>query len=351
MLKLLTETKSNKPDGSIKGFNVFHILENVFLSVSPDSLLPSDKVLVELYRFKYNHYVPKGEDNLINAIVEGRSFNTWRETVEAYIYSYILLHRNNRNKFQTLTECSKEFLDKLEIIDSDIWDDDLGFALGLTVNLQDNFKDRITDTIIAKANPIFKLNFYFGMKVREYWDKTDRNEIDSYDEAGKISTLVAQSREFSAVRRVPALCFLKNEGVRDQLSKEILMEITNTNFYSRIFGFTLSEEISSPSDYNFKPGSLFRILLAFRLLGWDNLTMVPPDLLIQANRLKEKNGSAIVETKQDYIKRNVINIVIAAILGGSSVYLFLTRGFYGIFPLILFILQYFLSLRPKTKGD
>ncbi len=352
MLKLLSETKNNRPYDSIEGFNIFHILEDVFLRVNLDSLLPSDRVLVELYRYKYNHYAPKDEVNLIESIIENGNFNTWREAVEAYIYSYILLQRNNCNKFEVLKECTKEFLNQLEIIDSDLWDDDLGFALGLTVKFQDNFMDKITNSLIKRANPIFKLNYYFGMKVRENWGKPNRNEIDTYEDAIKISSEVAPSREYSAVRRSPALCFLKDDSsVKDQLSKEVLGEIINTKFYSRIFGLTLSEDTVSSSDYNFRPASLFRILLVFRILGWDNLTMVPPDLLNQAKLLKEKKSSVIVETKQEYIRDKLINIVLATFIGASSVYLFLTRGVYGFFPLIFFIVQYFFPSRERTTGE
>jgi hypothetical protein len=352
MLKLLSETKNNRPYDSIEGFNIFHILEDVFLRVNLDSLLPSDRVLVELYRYKYNHYAPKDEVNLIESIIENGNFNTWREAVEAYIYSYILLQRNNCNKFEVLKECTKEFLNQLEIIDSDLWDDDLGFALGLTVKFQDNFMDKITNSLIKRANPIFKLNYYFGMKVRENWGKPNRNEIDTYEDAIKISSEVAPSREYSAVRRAPALCFLRDESsVKNQLSKEVLGELINTKFYSRTFGLSLSEDTLSSSDYNFKPASLFRILLVFRILGWDNLIMVSPDLLIQAKLLKEKNGSAIAVTKQQYIRDNIIVAVFSAIIGGLSVWLYLRFGFYGLSSILLFLLPYFLNMRRTTKGD
>ena len=65
--------------------------------------------------------------------------------------------------------------------------------------------------------------------------------------------------------------------------------------------------------------------------------MVSPDLLIQAKLLKEKNGSAIAVTKQQYIRDNIIVAVFSAIIGGLSVWLYLRFGFYGLSSILLFL--------------
>ena len=271
-MKLLTRAKNKDITVSGEGFDVFSVLENIFLKVDLNSLLPSDRVLIELYKFKYYDYDTTNVNHIISSIIETGTFKTSKGAVEAYVYAYMLLRNNNLNKFTDLEILTGKFIDQLEEIDPDLWDDDLGFSLGLTINFQGNFAKRI-NSLVKNGNQIFKLNFYFGKKTREMWDKVSI-DTTSYNEAINISNQVFYSHEFSIARKIPALCFLNNIGNKGQLTREILGEITNTNFYSHLFGFTVSEDISDPSYYNFRISLLFKLLVTFRLIGWDKLVMV-----------------------------------------------------------------------------
>ena len=190
------------------------------------------------------------------------------------------------------------------------------------------------------------------MKVREKWDKANLGELDSYEEAIKISSELALTQNFSVVRRAPALCFLKEDSVKNELTKEILSEAINTKFYSGLYGLTLSEDTLSSPDYNFSPTSLFRILMVFRTLGWNNLAMVPPDLVSQAEKLKLKNGNAIVMTKQELKMNKLYFFIIGAAITGVSLILYLKVGLYSIlFPLLSYLVSYLIKIITKVKGD
>lgn len=354
MLKLLTQVKDKDKIVLGKGFDVFSILENIFLKVDPNSLLPSDRVLIGLYKFKYYNYDPANVSNIISSIAETGTFKTSKGAVEAYIYAYILLLSNNLNKFTDLEVPTGKFLDQLEEIDPDLWDDDLGFSLGLTINFQGNFTERI-NSLIKNGNQIFKLNFYFGKKIREMWDKVSI-DATSYKEAITISNQVFYSNEFSKVRKIPVLCFLNNIENKGQLTKEILGEITNTNFYSNLFGFIVSEDISDPSYYNFRSSLLFKLLVTFRLLGWDKLIMVPPNLVVQANKLQNLGKRASVMSSRFHIMELVIYSIISVFIGSFATYYILKvgglKGFaiYSI-PIALPIILPYINKKIKEKRN
>ena len=354
MLKLLTQAKDKDVTVLGEGFDVFSIVENIFLKVDLNSLLPSDRVLIELYKFKYFNYDLTHVSGRISSIKETGTFKTSKGAVEAYIYAYMLLRNNNLNKFSDLEGPTGKFLDQLEEIDPDLWDDDLGFSLGLTINFQGNFAKRI-DSLIKNGNQIFKLNFYFGKKTREMWDKVSI-DTTSYNEAITISNQVFYSHEFSVVRKIPALCFLDNIENKGQLTKEILGEITNTNFYSHLFGFIVSEDNSDPSYYNFRSSLLFKLLVTFRLLGWDKLVMVPPNLLAQASKLQKLDKKAIIMSSESHIIEIMIYSIMSGLFASSIIYYILTKSinavYGGIVPLIVTILYtYIISKNGKTKDD
>lgn len=354
MLKLLTQAKDKDVTVLGEGFDVFSILENIFLKVDLNSLLPSDRVLIELYKFKYFNYDLTHVSGIISSIAETGTFKTSKGAVEAYIYAYMLLRKNNLDKFTDLEVSTGKFLDQLEEIDPDLWDDDLGFSLGLTINFQGDFSERI-NSLIKNGNQIFKLNFYFGKKTREMWDKVSMDPT-SYDEAIAISNQVFYSHEFSIARKIPALCFLNNIENKGQLTKKILGEITNTNFYSHLFGFIVSEDISDPSYYNFRSSLLFKLLVTFRLLGWNKLVMVPPSLVSQADKLQKLGKRAIILSSESHIKEIMIYSIMSGLFASLVIYYILTKSINAVYgvsvPLILTILYtYIMSKNGKTKDD
>ena len=355
MLKLLTQAKDKDITVLGEGFDVFSVLENIFLKVDLNSLLPSDRVLIELYKFKYYNYDPTNASHMISSITETGTYKTFKGAVEAYVYAYMLLRNNNLNKFTDLEVPTGKFIDQLEEIDPDLWDDDLGFSLGLIINFQGNFAKRI-NSLIKNGNQIFKLNFYFGKKTREMWDKVSI-DTTSYNEAITISNQVFYSHEFSVARKIPALCFLNNIENKGQLTKEILGDITNTNFYSHLFGFIVSEDILlDPSYYNFRSSLLFKLLVTFRLLGWDKLVMVPPNLLAQVNKLQKLDKRAIIMSSRSHIIEIIIYSIMSGLLASSVIYYILTKSinavYEGIVPLIVTILYtYIMSKNWKTKDD
>ena len=301
MLRLLTKARNKDKNSFGESFNVFNILENVFLKTDINSLQPSDKVWIELYRFKYNiddvdtQYI----NDLITRTIKVGTFKTYKGAIEAYIYSYILLYNTNINRFDDLEVLTERFLKQIENIDPVLWDDALGLALGLTINFQKKFETRINE-LIKMSNQIFKLNFYFGKRIRDEWDKLGKN-TQLYKEAVDISNQVFLLKEFSAGRKIPALCFLDSIEYKEKLTKEVMAEIMKPDFYANLFGFVVSEELLDPSYYNYRSPLLFKLLVTFRLLEWNDLKMVPPELIEQANRLRKIDGNPIVMSQKYHI--------------------------------------------------
>ena len=360
VLQLLTEVKNKDKNSFGKGFNVFNILENIFLKTDINSLQPSDKIWIELYRFKYDidDLATEYINDLITSIIKTGTFKTYKGAVETYIYSYMLLCNKNINRFDDLEVLTERFLEQIENIDPVLWDDALGLVLGLTINFQRKFETRINE-LIKMGNQIFKLNFYFGKRIREMWDNVDM-DTPSYKEAADISNLVFLSKEFSAGRKIPALCFLENIEYKENLTKKVMAEIMKPDFYTNLFGFVVSEYPPDSSYYNYRSPLLFKLLVTFRLLGWDKLVMVPPDLIEQAGKLRKINGKPIVMSQRYHIFEQLGYSIITILVTSFAFYAVWTKGIYFsllyILPLLIpfvgnIIPNFLKNLRNKGEVD
>ncbi|MFG1391173.1 hypothetical protein [Acidiplasma aeolicum] len=263
---------------------------------------------------------------------------------EYAIYSFIISRYNN--KFEILDE-ARNFFGKngyyLNVCGHSgiILPKQLGFVLGL-LTISNN--DDIYNNVIKNANhesideEIFILNYYLALKINQI-------EFDEDDAKRKAAMLISSTR-VSALEKIPALIFVEKP---EEYFNEVVKAFTNPSFYYNLFNIHIDWNSSDFS--SLQPISIVNFLMVSRMLGWDKLELVKPNLLENAKKLKDKKEAIVLE--KGYIKRitnnlEVISGLLGAIISADIILYIFGKILYGaIGSIIISVISIILGLMDK----
>lgn len=183
----------------------------------------------------------------------------------------------------------------------------LGFVLGLlTVSNADEIYERVTGAIRHETveEDAFLLNYYMALKIKNV-------KFDSQDVMGRASRLLSRNM-VSPIEKVPALLFVDKP---ENYFREVVGAFENPSFYYNLFNIHLDYQSSDFS--SFQPTSVVNFLIVSKMLGWDKLALVPPSLLDNAEKMKDKRDPVVLE--KEYVRKKTSHIVLSAGLIGLSI--------------------------------
>ncbi|MGC8622187.1 MAG: hypothetical protein ACP5U0_09760 [Caldisphaera sp.] len=324
-----------KKDEFIEGSHPFIEYEAFLLSLN-DKMEDYESAYAGLgYLYLYYKYkFERKRNSEVKELVEGKILHLLRELEEKTDYrgsvesamkysilSYIAYRYNPSNK---------EYLDKsikamkennyfFGISDGVhvYYPDYVGMVLGLLSNILKNneeykvFYDEITEKLgKLKYNSndninIFLINYCFGLVIDNFISNNgavsynnelkDKAKSDCEDIQNR-ATLVLSNNGIDTKLKIPALIFAESP---ENYYNEILKDLVQPQFYHFMYvGRYNFEELP---ELNVSLKYIVQFLFTWKLLSWDKLEQVPPELIRIAKDLKRYKNPKVLEKTGYYI--------------------------------------------------
>jgi hypothetical protein len=304
----------NKAEPFIPFSGPFTVFDQVISSYNDSDLVGLNQAYVYFYLYEFKQKsstIMRSVKAKYQHVKEAINGNQSLDLAAEYaIYSFII-HKYN-NESEILDEARNFFIKMgcyLNVYGHSgrILPKQLGFVLGL---LTTSNSDDIYSTVIENANhdlineQIFILNYYIGLKINHI-------EFDDSD-AKRKGTMLINSTMVSALEKIPAFIFVEKP---ETYFNDIVKAFTNPDFYYNLFNIHLDWNNSDFS--SFQPISIVNFLMVSRMLGWDKLELVEPNLLENAKKLKDKKEAIVLE--KEYLKRKNVKVVLISIVMGAGI--------------------------------
>ena len=336
-----------KKDEFIEGSHPFIEYEAFLLSLN-DKMEDYESAYAGLgYLYLYYKYkFERKRNSEVKELVEGKILHLLREleektdyrgsvesAMEYSILSYIAYRYNPSNK---------EYLDKsikamkennyfFGISDGVhvYYPDYVGMVLGLLSNILKNdkeykvFYDEITEKLgklkcYSDNENIFLINYCFGLVIDNFISNNgtvsnndelkDKAKSDCEDIQNR-ATHVLSNGGIDTKLKIPALIFAENP---ENYYNEILKDLVQPQFYH--FMYVGRYNFEEPPELNVSLKYIVQFLFTWKLLSWDKLVQVPPELMRIAKDLKRYKNPKVLEKKDYYILLGSLIVAMSVIL-------------------------------------
>lgn len=310
---------------ALQGWDFYSAIKRIILELKIGEYDVLEGAFVDFYNFVVDKR-KLSEEYLIGKINFLKEFlittSDWKSTMAYILYGYIweTLNADQRYTLEAMEIAKKDafFLD-IQQFGRRIITPIIGFVYAL-VDDPPRFESK--REIFTRLNEggsdlliqLFKLNYYFSLCV--IGDKFDKLPDEDKREAIELSKTIVLNRTLGAWDKIIAFPFLEDKGQSN--FKDMFEQIVPTEWYYYIFTFRIDLNSAQALDEwrSISPLKLIRFLFASENLGWNNLSLVSPSVLNQANRLRDTPNSIIIAPLHFYAR-----IFASIVVGGFSYFI------------------------------